>query len=70
MTIQAEHDAHTSKQGTKSEMIALLQELAAGWEHLGRPGRAVAAEEAITCLDTGSLSVRVGATTYSVVTEP
>lgn len=47
-------------------MIALLTELAEGWEHLGKPARAAAARDAIDGLQAGSFSVRVGVTTYTV----
>lgn len=60
----------THQQGTQAEMIALLHELAEGWDHLGRQDRATAAVEAANSLNTGASTVRVGASTYSVVTKP
>lgn len=55
-----------NKSGTRAELIAELEEMAEGWSHLCKPALSTAAAEAAQGLEAGSVSVKVGHTTYSV----
>lgn len=54
---------------TRDEMVAMLTNLAEGWEHLGNDRLARQSAWGATALVEGASSVRVGHTVY-VVTEP
>lgn len=55
-----------TKTGTRAELIATLREMAEGWHHLCKDELSAAATNAVVELESGSFSVKVGHTIYTV----
>ncbi|WP_405560623.1 hypothetical protein [Streptomyces sp. NBC_01180] len=55
-----------SQHGTREEHLDTLNEMTLGWWHLGKDALSEAASKAVTELENGADSVRVGHTTYVV----
>ena len=56
--------------GTRAELVAELRRLAVGWDHLGKPALATAANEGADELACGEWSsIQVGYTEYVVTGE-
>lgn len=52
--------------GTREELVAELERLMEGWDHLGKPKNASACREGVEGLTRGASTVWVGTTEYRV----
>lgn len=57
------------KKGSRAELVSELREMAEGWHHLCKDDLSAKAAEMADELESGSFSVKVGHTIYSVVSE-
>lgn len=54
------------KSGTRDELVAELREMSEGWWHLCKDELSASAADAANGLESGSCSVKVGHTIYTV----